>query len=237
MQLTFVIADLAMKVLDRHVTSGGDLPSRLQLCAQILNEWKQLKGMPPHQTFSEGFVAARRDCKNSLTTSGTRGSAEDSRPLLNTAGRLKLASFGQAEGPPNSPERRQQLEKTWELNMPDLHVVYPHEEANRERWIDSFMRLQPRQFCYLTVLGQLDVTNPDEYMRRLLIAFRPEGAPEGWIEDKVQRGKAIVKAGLWIHTEAEKQNDKKKRLRVKPFRDAHDLQGSYIGIVDSLVGE
>jgi hypothetical protein len=94
---------------------------------------------------------------------------------LNRDGRLKLASLGQAEGAPQSAQRNEQLKTLWELNMPDLHLAIPHLPGNRTKWIKSFMGLQPGQYFFLTVLAQLDISEPDDYLVKLLSAFNPAG--------------------------------------------------------------
>ena len=237
MQLTFAVLNLAMQTIDAHANDEV-MPSRFELCREVLRGLKHLRKQPPHQQFFVNFEDIRRERVEYFTREAARSSNEDVRPLLNTNGRLKLASLGQAEGQPNSQARREQLDRLWDLKIPDLHLAIPHTGDQRDLWIKSFLTLQPGQYLFLTVLSQLDPEG-DDYLKQLLSTFAPAGASgDAWMKNKAARGNAIVRAGLWIQNEAAQQNDagRKTRLRVhypQAFLSAYDLQNSPIGIVTS----
>lgn len=239
-QKTFIVQDIAMHVLDKHAERSdmADL-TQLSICCEVLKELKSTETGSPYQEFFLGFDEARRNCISFLTDAKTRSSTEDVRPLLNRYGREKLAALGQAEGEQMSPERRQYLEGVWALNKPDLHIVIPHDDDNKERWIGSFMTLQPGQYLFLTVLSSMGADESDSYTLQLLSSFRPDGEHgTAWFKDAIKRDKAVLRAGLWIQKEADAQKDdvRKKRLEVhfpQSYQTAHALQNSPIGVVSS----
>lgn len=229
MQETFIYFDLALKALDKH--AGGKI-SRLELYKETIKQREVLKTSKVHTQFLDGFENARTQCKQFFAEL-SRSSTDDVHLILDTAGRLKLVELGRAEGTPESNERTRQLERLWNLHIPDLHIHIEHSAAEKQRWFDSFLPLQSGQYLYLTALAE---SEPDSYIENLFQTFAPEGSDRDWMQDKDQRSQAAIRAGAWITRKMAQDGDEEKKSRVHypmAYLPASQLQGSPIGIIQS----
>lgn len=70
---------------------------------------------------------------------------ENALPILDDDDLYRLHSFGRAIGKPRSEERLRDLERIWQSNVPELHLVVPHTTETKEAWVASLAGLQQGQ--------------------------------------------------------------------------------------------
>lgn len=232
---TFLVASVAMDLIDDFVGRGEQKLHRAQFCADVIRRVNELSTNQHYQSFFTNYEQTKVDLAKQRN-GPTAPSAEDVRPVMNEAGRLKLAALGRAEGEAHSEERHKQLQQYWSRNVPELHLHVSHDDgnANFDAWKAEFLPLQKGQFFYTQVLSKLPA---DEYVEHLLRAVQP-----GWVEDtswmlaSTRRAAAELRCGLWFHRNKLK-DDGRKVIIVSLFPDyyatAYDMQGRAVGVAES----
>jgi hypothetical protein len=190
LQLTFLVADQAMKTLDEIKKTQSTL-SRKEICMEVLTRTRNiLDTSAAGKAFWSAFIQARTLVAYWKKSFG-RMVSEDVRPVLGSSARQKMADLGRATGEPYSSERKAQLIELWDQNLEDLHIAIPHEASFKAKWLDNFMKLQTGQLYFMQVLSQLE---SDKYQAELLRRFRPEWAKDdSRMNNKGDREKAIMR--------------------------------------------
>ncbi|TKA74126.1 hypothetical protein B0A49_04964 [Cryomyces minteri] len=164
-QLTFLAANEAITVVQSHAKDDV-LPTRLQLCKEVLAGIERTRCTRGGQQFFRVFKEAKADLKALWSRDQMQAKPEAVRAILDSRGRRGLAVLGYAEGEPRSTERRTHAETFWTKNLEPLHLDIPHNDERQEEWIEALMPLQVSQSYYLQVISNLG--DPDEYVQALL---------------------------------------------------------------------
>jgi hypothetical protein len=244
MQYTFLIGHVALEVVDELMQVDTEAPNRKEVCEQVLGRVDALcRDSPPHKRFYENLQQARNDLieywglprasstrSPNPTTEWSPRMAIEERPMLDADGRAKIASLGQAVGKPNSQDRTQQLERLWEKNMPDLHLLIPNEEGHWTEWSKAMSKVAENQYYYLDIISQLP---DDPYTGHILQPFRPswvKGAD--WLQDPKAQREAAQQAGLWM-IEQRKKDDQVEMVGERSshvYLSPHECQGRVVKI-------
>jgi hypothetical protein len=171
MQMTFLVGHIAMQTLDQQERCAEDQPTRLELCQSVMSALDDHLASDAGMRFKLNFDQAKLELREWFAKGFHRMISEDVRPFLNSQGTARLAELGHAAGAPNSHERLTHLNELWDKNFPDLRLVIPREDSQKQEWINSFMGLAEGQSYLLKVISVLD---EDGCQTTLSEQLRPE---------------------------------------------------------------
>lgn len=217
-RVTYIIGDVLLNLIEKH---SDNIPSRKALCQEAVHF---VKTHQKYTAFWKQFNEVKAELRSVL---GATGPNDGVRPVLNQEGRIRMLALGQAEHEPESEERREQLEKLWEKNVPDLHLVVAHTDQNRDDWINEFLLLDEGQFFFMQVLNRLPRA---QYIDHLLRAIQPAWAEDtSWMDATEKRHAAILRCGVWFHRQ-KKDTTKTKSWYPDVYTSAYDMQGRQVGV-------
>ncbi|KAG9752674.1 hypothetical protein KCU73_g6050, partial [Aureobasidium melanogenum] len=216
LKYVFSMLHVTMNILDEEKV----FPSRLALCQEIILRTETITG--DGQDFSTYLALSKVEVESVLRQSMTRSETENTRSILNQQACELLASFGLAEGGPESPERVVQVERLWRENIPQLHMSISHQAELQDAWKQQFMQLRSRQSLLLASMTGMD---PGIYEQAIISILRPQWQqPDSWLHNQI----FTVEFGLWIHR-GEPGSLKHKNLFPDRALPAFELQAKPIG--------
>lgn len=240
-QATLLLGQIAIEVIDEYLDEGYEFPDRQSLCQEILNKYNALAAnSEAHKTFFEEFENARlafssyRPSGKAVVAKSERGESDNFRLVANANGRMKLMSFGQAEGLPDSRSRDQQLELLWLRDIPVLHTVVKRTSQSKDQWKEQFMSLPTGAYFLLKVFSQM---KPAEFMEGILKHIRPDLAGNtDWLTESPARTDAILECGMWLALPKKQDGGELTRMyRHFPltYSSAFDLHGKPVAVGDT----
>lgn len=227
------------------------LPSRLELCTEILSKVTRLVRQTPDgqiwwknyrnavkDLMDSWFVRVKEELSSRADFSSNQTSVQQtgrslferglSVPLLDATGRRNIAALGFAVGKPKSTERRQDLDQKWAMNLPDLHLVHAHEPRYYGQWMKKLERLVEGQSYFLAVVSELE---GKEYLEALLAQCPDTRNLIAGLEYNDIKEKLILRCGLWIQLrESEDQTQNNWRLFPTDRIATKNFEGMNIGV-------
>lgn len=116
------------------------------------------------------------------------------------------------------------------MNLPDLHLVVPHDKRNRDRWMTKLLRLQKGQSYFLAVISDL---SGKEYLEALLSQCPDTRDLLAGLDYSNLKERVISRCGLWMQLrESEDRSKSSRRLFPTGQIATKDFEGMAVSIND-----
>lgn len=206
-------------IADRCLPNSPQLDQTLEILYGRLNQAKN-----DLQMFEQ-----ERNSNNHRVVS--KSSASVSRAQRSENGRFE--HFGLAKGQPYSSKRKEQADRLWITNFPNLHLHISRE--HKDEWYNWIMRLKEDKCIAASVWHEMSVAEKPSRNYATLKRFRPEdesGEQDDWMNDPVKVAEAkkrwhqsIAPSVPTSHFSSEAQSKRRREFLESTY--SANIEGSY----------